>query len=431
MLEYLRLENVGPAPEMEMNLAKRFNLITGDNGLGKSFLLDVAWWALARRWPAEVNPTVSSGLMARPAKSGSAVIEFSFRGEVKQERYKSAFNRRAEAWTGRPGRPANPGLVLYAQVDGGFSVWDPNRNYWKETKDTDIQERQPAYIFSSREVWNGLKSGETQLCNGLVADWALWQKEDGEAFHQLTSVLAALSPSAAEQLAPGDLTKLSVDDARWIPTLRMPYGIDVPVLYASAAMRRIVALVYLLVWSWQEHVRAAALLDEKPTAQVTFLIDELESHLHPRWQRTIVRSLLQVMKALAGKAAVQIIGATHSPLLLASLEPIFEPEEDAWFDLDLERRNGSSQVLLRKREFVRLGEVSDWLTSEAFDLKIARSLEAEEAMDSAFRLLARQEEASAEEVRAVDESLRTVLPDIDRFWVRWSAFAEKHLGVER
>ena len=36
MLEYLHLKNVGPAPEMEMELAPRLNLITGDNGLGKS-----------------------------------------------------------------------------------------------------------------------------------------------------------------------------------------------------------------------------------------------------------------------------------------------------------------------------------------------------------------------------------------------------------
>lgn len=47
MLKSIHLKNVGPAPEMEMELAPRLNLITGDNGLGKSFLLDVAWWALA------------------------------------------------------------------------------------------------------------------------------------------------------------------------------------------------------------------------------------------------------------------------------------------------------------------------------------------------------------------------------------------------
>jgi predicted ATPase len=44
MLEYLHLKTVGPAPEMELVLGRRLNLLTGDNGLGKSFLLDVAWW---------------------------------------------------------------------------------------------------------------------------------------------------------------------------------------------------------------------------------------------------------------------------------------------------------------------------------------------------------------------------------------------------
>ena len=59
MLEYLKLENVGPAPVMEMELGTRLNLITGDNGLGKSFLLDVAWWALTRKWPHDLNPALT------------------------------------------------------------------------------------------------------------------------------------------------------------------------------------------------------------------------------------------------------------------------------------------------------------------------------------------------------------------------------------
>jgi len=428
MLEYLRLSNVGPAPEMVMEFGPRLNLITGDNGLGKSFLLDVAWWALTRKWPAEVNPKLSSGLMARPARSGPATIEFSFHARRKKERYRSEFVRREEAWKGRPGRPANPGLVLYALVDGGFAVWDPARNYWKSTHEADVQERQPAYVFSSREVWAGLKRDDTQLCNGLVTDWAFWQKEGGEAFRQLSGVLAALSPSPEERLSPGELGKLSVEDARWMPTLRMPYGLDVPVELASAAMKRVVALAYLLVWSWQEHVRAVALLDEAPTRQVTFLIDELESHLHPRWQRTIVRSLLEVMRGLAGEASVQIVAATHSPLLLASVEPLFDAETDAWFDLDLEQKGKEREVKLTRRTFVRRGDVSSWLTSEAFDLGSARSLEAEQAIHEARALLRMQDGAALEDIERVDRALRRVLGDIDPFWVRWSAYVERRRG---
>ena len=38
MLERLHFKKVGPPPEMKMELAPRLNLITGDNGLGKSIL---------------------------------------------------------------------------------------------------------------------------------------------------------------------------------------------------------------------------------------------------------------------------------------------------------------------------------------------------------------------------------------------------------
>ena len=33
---------------------------------------------------------------------------------------------------------------------------------------------------------------------------------------------------------------------------------------------------------------------------------------------------------------MQLVVSTHSPLVLASAEPWFEPEQDAWFDLDVE-----------------------------------------------------------------------------------------------
>jgi predicted ATPase len=433
MLESLHLQNVGPAPEIEMELAPRLNLITGDNGLGKSFLLDIAWWALTRRWPQEVNPKMTSGYAARPTdRQKPASIDFRLSAKTKKSvEYTSRFLPRDEAWIGKAGRPWNPGLVLYAHADGGFSVWDPARNYWKKKGSVDVQERLPAYVFAPKDVWDGLEvsveNSKTIVCNGLVRDWASWIREGGVAAKNMATVLALLSPSdePKDLLYPGPLTRLSVNDARDIPSLKTAYANTVPILHASSGVRRITALAYMLLWSWNEHLQAAKQLGEKPTTQVVLLVDEIESHLHPRWQRSILRALLQLAQVLHRQATIQLIAATHSPLILASAEPTFDATLDAWFDFDLEEQGKKSTVLLRKREFVRHGDVSNWLTSEAFDLKSSRSLEAEKAIGQARALLRRKKPATLQEVRDVDKLLReAVLPDIDPFWVRWNAFIE-------
>lgn len=411
MLESIHLKNVGPAPEMKMDLAPRLNLITGDNGLGKSFLLDVAWWVLTRTWARE---------MVIPKPGTKTEIAYSYTKRTAGLYSKvSTFDPRRERWSSDPGRPPIPGLILYAQVDGGFSVWDPARNYWKD----DAPDRLNSFLFDPRQVWDG-----NEFCEGLIRDWASWQREKSRPFELFADVLKTLSPSEKEPLEAGELRKLTGSDPRRYPTLRMPYGEDVAIVHASAGMRRIVALAYLLIWTWEEHLDAAKVRGEKPAREIVFLIDEIEGHLHPQWQRRIVPALLKVMDALTGKhgSKVQLIAATHSPLVLASLEPFFDSKDDAWFDLDLESR----KVVLRKRPYVRHGEVGNWLASEAFDLKEPRSFEGEQAVVAAEALM-QQKEPSKAAINAADTALRKAgLPDIDTFWVRWRYFRDRHLEAK-
>jgi hypothetical protein len=224
--------------------------------------------------------------------------------------------------------------------------------------------------------------------------------------------------------------RIGVDDTRDHPTLTLPYKQEVPLVLASAGMRRIVALAYLLVWTWQEHLRACDLRGTKHAKEIIFLIDEIEAHLHPRWQRRIVKALLTVMKALTGTHAVsvQLVATTHSPLVLASTEPTFDPKKDAWFDLDLCSTDEGERVQLEKRDFVRRGDVSNWLTSEAFDLREPRSLEAEKALGKALVLLRKTPRPPLEDFEKVDKELRGVLGDIDPFWIRWSHHLEQMRG---
>lgn len=433
MLNSLILKGVGPASELAVEFAPRLNFLTGDNGLGKSFVLDIAWWALTRTWARNI-PAMPQLDIKKPGIAYSYTP--STGGEFSDE---SLFKRQEQLWPVKKGRPAIPGVVIYAGVDGSFSVWDPARNYWK-SKEAESLARPRSFDFTPENVWDGLVAADhkTQLCNGLIADWVLWQEGRKPAFDDLIKVLDALSPSEAETLQPGEPIRVGAD-VKDYPSLRMPYGQDVPLIHVSAGMRRVAALAYLLVWTWREHQLACKQYAVKPAKEIIFLIDEIECHLHPQWQRRIVPALLGVMQALTGeqKIPVQLIAATHSPLVLASVEPDFDPAKDRIWDFDLV--NGEVQA--KNYPWSRKGDVNGWLSSGVFDLEEPRSLPAERALHDAKQLLLELPRPSPdaqpaisdvlkERLQTVDAALRASLSDVDKFWIRWSQFRADVLGEE-
>ena len=433
MLERLALNNVGPAPEMALDFRPRVNLITGDNGLGKSFLLDVAWWALTRRWPREVNRRMTSGFPARPHDpEREASITFRVRGKTVTTSYTATFSKPDQAWVGGPGRPAIPGLVVYAHADGSFSVWDPARNYWTQPVNSDVPERRPAYVFTEEEVWDGLRDDvngrSVPVCNGLLYDWSTWIQAHDDNARGMASALLALSPSQEpdEAITPGPPMRLSVDDARDIPTIETGYAGPVPILHASSGVRRAVALAYMLTWTWSEHKVTARMRGEEPSAQIVMLFDEVESHLHPHWQRSILDALRSLGSVLLDDGQLQLVVSTHSPLVMASAEPWFDPQQDAWFDLDLQ--GDPPRMQLRHPVYTPHGTTGAWLTSEAFGLATDRSREAEQAILHARQLLL-QSEPPLEDIMTVHDELAGTLPDIDPFRVRWNAFVESRGGT--
>lgn len=419
MLKSLSLYGVGPAKSLgPLTLAPRLNFFTGDNGLGKSFFLDIAWWALTRTW--------ARGVMAEPQIGvDSPKLSYTYTKSTPGDfADTSLFQRVTQTWSVRQGRPPIPGVVIYAGVDGSFSAWDPARNYWSD-KAAQQPDKPRAFNFSPESVWNGLESESgTRYCNGLIQDWVLWQKSADPSFSQLSEVLKALSPSPNENLQPGEPIRIGLD-VKDYPSLRMPYGQDVALVHASAGMRRIVALAYLLVWTWREHQLACKKTGTNSAKEIVFLIDEIECHLHPQWQRRIVPALLNVMQALTGEdIPVQLIIATHSPLVMASVEPSFDVEKDAVFILQTEK----GKVKIHDEVWAKQGDIVNWLVSDTFGLHQARSIEAEIAIEAAEAwmrgdLITLNPPLNSKE--SIHEELLRVLPGGDHFWARWIVSFEK------
>jgi predicted ATPase len=125
------------------------------------------------------------------------------------------------------------------------------------------------------------------------------------------------------------------------------------------------------------------------------LIDEIEQHLHPRWQRYIVQSLRKQFPK------TQIIASTHTPLAASGMVDV-----DQSVLLKLEQRSNREIDLRVIDKQLLAGKRADQvLASEAFGLVTTRNPGSEDQIDRYTELLGKttrsdQEEAELLELRS-------------------------------
>jgi predicted ATP-binding protein involved in virulence len=126
------------------------------------------------------------------------------------------------------------------------------------------------------------------------------------------------------------------------------------------------------------------------------IIDEIEQHLHPRWQRYIVQRLRQQFPK------TQIIASTHTPLVAAGIADV-----DQSMLLKLERNDEDDEIGLKiiDKEQVAGKRADQVLTSDAFGLYTTRNERSHDDVDRYTKLLGKKirneaEEAELEELRS-------------------------------
>jgi predicted ATP-binding protein involved in virulence len=144
-----------------------------------------------------------------------------------------------------------------------------------------------------------------------MAQWMRAQEELASEYPSAKRHLAALH-RAAKQFLP-ECKRLRAETSPKPRLLIQKDGISLDVRQLSEGERGLLALVLDLARRLSQ--ANPGLADPVKMGQAIVLIDELDLHLHPKWQRTIVESLTRTFPRC------QFIATTHSPQIVAAVEP--------------------------------------------------------------------------------------------------------------
>lgn len=155
----------------------------------------------------------------------------------------------------------------------------------------------------------------------------------------------------------------------------------VPLSGLSLGYQTTLALTTDLAWRlFREYPKSRDPLAEPAIV----IIDEIDLHLHPVWQRTIMDDLSQVFPS------TQFIATAHSPLMVQS-----EPNAN----LAVVQRKGDEVIIDNEPHVVESWRVDQILNSELFGLPYSRDKETEELFVEREKLLAKSSLSPAEKAK--------------------------------
>ena len=181
--------------------------------------------------------------------------------------------------------------------------------------------------------------------------------------------------------SPGDIEILDPENRLGSLRFRTRNGM-VPLSGLSLGHRTVTAWIVDLAWRLVERYPESANPLEEPAV---VLIDEIDLHLHPHWQRTIMKQLSDNL------TNVQFVATTHSPLMITSMRDVNVAV--------LRQTEAGEHVVIENDPDVVEGWRFDQILVGLFGLQTARSQRVETLMKTREELLEKKPVTPQDEVR--------------------------------
>ena len=370
-LRRLTLRNIGPFHELELELDRGWNVLLGDNGVGKSNILR----AIAAGLLGAGAEPHAERLLKVGASAGEITLETSV------GTYLSTFRRVSQGVSLATTTPA-PVPTLENWLALGFpplrtAGWRPPGGPQKASPQPDLEDLLPLLTGEPDRRIERLKRWLINL------DYeALREEARGERTHRWAHIRARFFEMIA-RFTP-EVRFHSIRPETHDVLVQTEDGI-VPMESISQGSGSLLSWIGLVLQRLYELYAD----DPDPTIRYALiLIDEIDAHLHPAWQQTLVPHLRTVFPN------AQFVATTHSPLIVTTL---------ARDHLRLLRREEGHRVVIEipSADIQGLG-ADQILTSALFQLRDTRSPEMMQRIDEYAALLGVTQRTIEEQARLLE-----------------------------
>ncbi len=344
----LKIANLRAIEEAEFRFQPGFNLIVGVNGVGKSTVLDALRICMSRILPSITKSRAKAmSFFVDDIRSGFPFLEVELLFENNKEDFRFTRRQWRQSFAADDAENLNK---LRREILDADRLRDRARNLLRELNTSqgvvDTDSFMPSHAAlrknasESRVVPNcisfstnrsvassgsGLKTkavGEEAVAYAeallprpmYVGQFAEWMRVQGALAGERRVARRHLEVlrSAVKRFLPA-YKNLRPDPDSDSRLLIDHSGTTLDVSQLSDGERGILALVLDLARRLSQ--ANPSLADPLRDGEAIVLVDEIDLHLHPKWQRTIVEHLTVVFPRC------QFIATTHSPQIVAAVEP--------------------------------------------------------------------------------------------------------------
>ena len=346
-VENLKITNLRVLDRMEFEFDPRVNLIVGINGVGKTTILDALRICASRILPSITKSrSKAMSFSVDDIRIGAPFleVEVSFENDLHPFRYarrqwKEQFAVDDERNIEKLRREIRESARLrdrmrkmLRELDDSHSVSDtdffiPSLKELKKSAKTSDGAPNCVFFSTNRSVVSDAGTSKSQAAGGeatayagaliprplFLTQFADWMRVQGELASELPRAaqhLEVLRLAACRFLPNYENLRSNHDDG---PRLLIDKsGVTLDVRQLSDGERGQLALVLDLA---RRLSQANPTLDDPlRDGEAIVLIDEIDLHLHPKWQRQIVQNLTNVFPRC------QFIATTHSPQVIGEVE---------------------------------------------------------------------------------------------------------------